>query len=137
MFGIYFSIYDVYEIEYLKKIEDFLVIEAEKALVEFKYGKGQRKTALQKYYEHINKYLTKLVEYQNHLETIGLSRNSYSRTDKDATFMHMKEDHMRNSQLKSGYNIQIGVSDEYILHLDIFNDRNDYNTLYSIYKYFF
>jgi hypothetical protein len=40
----------------------------------------------------------------------------------------MKEDHMRNSQLKPGYNVQIGVSDEYILHLDIFKDRSDNKT---------
>lgn len=43
--------------------------------------------------------------------------------------MHMKEDHMRNSQLKPGYNVQIGVSDEYILHMDISSERNDYKTL--------
>ncbi len=42
--------------------------------------------------------------------------------------MHMKEDHMRNSQLKPGYNVQIGVTDEYILHLDISSERNDYKT---------
>ena len=32
-------------------------------------------------------------------------RNSYSKTDKDATFMRMKEDHMRNGQLKPAYNV--------------------------------
>jgi len=36
-------------------------------------------------------------------------RNSYSKTDTDATFMHMKNDHMRNAQLKPGYNAQITV----------------------------
>ncbi|ETJ15891.1 transposase, partial [human gut metagenome] len=30
-------------------------------------------------------------------------------TDKDATFMRMKEDHMRNGQLKPAYNVQFGV----------------------------
>ena len=39
---------------------------------------------------------------------MGENRNSYSKTDHDATFMHMKEDHMRNGQLKPGYNIQVG-----------------------------
>jgi hypothetical protein len=46
----------------------------------------------------------------------------------------MKEDHMRNGQLKAGYNVQIGVSDEYILHLDIFQDRNDYQTFIPFLK---
>ena len=28
--------------------------------------------------------------------------------------MHMKDDHMRNAQLKPGYNVQIGVDSEYM-----------------------
>ena len=35
---------------------------------------------------------------------MGENRNSYSRIDHDATFMRMKEDHMRNGQLKPAYN---------------------------------
>lgn len=56
-------------------------------------------------------------------------RNSYSKTDKDATFMHMKDDHMRNAQLKPGYNVQIGVESEYITGIDIYTDRSDVATL--------
>lgn len=123
-----FEIYETYTIEYLASIKVFLETEIEKESTLFKYGKGQRKTQLQRDYEHIEEYLDKLIEYKNHLDTMGKDRNSYSRTDKDATFMHMKEDHMRNSQLKPGYNVQIGVSDEYILHLDISSERNDYKT---------
>ena len=52
-------------------------------------------------------------------------RNNYCKTDPDATFMHMKDDHMRNAQLKPGYNVQIGVDSEYIVAADIFQDRND------------
>lgn len=43
--------------------------------------------------------------------------------------MHMKEDHMRNSQLKPGYNIQIGVESEYIVGVGVYADRTDYGTL--------
>lgn len=125
---IYFEVYETYKIDYVASIKAFLEAEIEKESTEFKYGKGQRKTPLQRDYEHIEQYLDKLIEYKNHLETMGTDRNSYSRTDKDATFMHMKEDHMRNSQLKPGYNVQIGVSDEYILHLDVSSERNDYKT---------
>jgi transposase len=39
--------------------------------------------------------------------------------------MHMKEDHMRNSQLKPGYNMQIAVEGEYIVGLDISSERSD------------
>jgi len=50
------------------------------------------------------------MEYENHLKTIGNDRNSYAKTDPSATFMQMKENHMRNSQIKPGYNVQIGVA---------------------------
>ncbi len=56
-------------------------------------------------------------------------RNSFSKTDPDATFMHMKEDHMRNSQLKPGYNVQLAVEGEYITGLDISSERSDQLTL--------
>ncbi|NRT32205.1 transposase [Clostridium beijerinckii] len=56
-------------------------------------------------------------------------RNSYSKTDPDATFMHMKDDHMRNSQLKPAYNVQIAVESEYVTGVGIFDNRNDIATL--------
>lgn len=56
------------------------------------------------------------------------------KTDPDATFMHMKDEHMRNAQLKPGYNIQIGADSEYIVAADIFQDRNDIWTLVPFLK---
>ena len=56
-------------------------------------------------------------------------RNSFSKTDPDATFMHMKEDHMRNAQLKPGYNVQFGVEGEYITGVTVSADRSDQLTL--------
>jgi hypothetical protein len=41
-------------------------------------------------------------------------RNSYSKTDTDATFMRMKEDPMLNGQLKQAYNVQISINGQYI-----------------------
>ncbi len=120
------------ELDVIKRIEKLLIFiekEIEKHETEFVYGKGKHKTKLQKFYELLVEYKEKLNEYKEHLEIMGPNRNSYSRTDKGATFMRMKDDHMRNSQLKPGYNIQIGVSDEYILHMDISSERNDYKTL--------
>ncbi|MCP1312701.1 transposase, partial [Paenibacillus tyrfis] len=58
--------------------------------------------------------IPRLQKYEMHEEILG-NRNSYSKTDKDATFMRMKEDHMRNGQLKMGYNVQIGTENQFIL----------------------
>ncbi|MGG0174490.1 transposase, partial [Paenibacillus dokdonensis] len=58
--------------------------------------------------------LPRLKKYETQQEILG-SRNSYSKTDPDATFMRMKEDHMRNGQLKPGYNVQIGTENQFIL----------------------
>ena len=58
--------------------------------------------------------------YQETLAIIGEHRNSYSKTDHDATFMRMKEDHMKNGQLKPAYNVQMGVESEYILGIKLF-----------------
>ena len=126
--GIFFQVYETYDPEYLKRILDFLDAEVTRSEVSFVQGKGTRKTALQRDYEKISEYIMKLNEYEEYIDIIGTNRNSCARTDHDATFMHMKEDHMRNGQLKPGYNVQIGVSDEYILHLDVFQDRRDYQT---------
>ena len=52
------------------------------------------------------------------LTIIGADRNSNSKTDPDATFIRMKDDHMRNGSLKPGYNVQIGVNSEYITGIE-------------------
>lgn len=58
-------------------------------------------------------------------------RNSYSKTDTDATFMRMKEDHMRNGQLKPAYNLQISTHKQFILHYSIHPNPTDTKTLES------
>ncbi|MEL6988856.1 MAG: IS1182 family transposase [Bacteroidota bacterium] len=62
-------------------------------------------------------------------ERILRDRNSYSKTDPDATFMRMKDDHMRNGQLKAAYNWQISTSDQYIINYDIYQNPTDRLTL--------
>ena len=66
---------------------------------------------------------------------MGESRNSYSKTDPDSTFMRMKDDQMRNGQLKPAYNVQIAVNSEYITGIDVFSDRNDYGTFVPFLKH--
>lgn len=56
-------------------------------------------------------------------------RNSYSKTDHDATFMRMKEDHMRNGQLKPGYNLQLSTHNQFILHYSLHPNPTDTATL--------
>jgi hypothetical protein len=69
-----------------------------------------------------------LKKYEQQEKTLG-NRNSYSKTDPDATFMRMKEDHMLNGQLKPGYNWQISTENQYILGYTIHQTTNDTNTL--------
>ena len=59
-------------------------------------------------------FLPRLTKYEQQQATFG-DRNSYSKTDPDATFMRMKEDHMQNGQLKPGYNVQIGTENQFIV----------------------
>ena len=71
-----------------------------------------------------------LKKYEQQQKTLG-NRNSYSKTDPDATFMRMKEDHMLNGQLKPGYNWQISTQNQYILGYTIHQTTNDTTTLQS------
>ena len=68
-------------------------------------AKGPRRKAVEKVRDEM---LPKKAEYEGHPEKMG-DRNSYSKTDTDATFMRMKEDHMMNGQTKPGYNVQIST----------------------------
>ena len=97
--------------------------------IEFVYGKGKRKTVLQRQVETLEDYIEKQKMYLTYQEMIGEHRSSCSKTDSDATFMRMKDDHMKNGQLKPGYTVQIGVEAEYIVHVGIFSSANDVTTL--------
>lgn len=54
--------------------------------VEFVHGIGKRKTVLQKSIESLESYIDKLKEYTKKIHVCG-DRNSYSKTDPDATFI--------------------------------------------------
>ena len=115
-------------VDYVSKIIDKLNDLKEKHSIEFVYGKGKRKSKLQKYLEKLEDFIEKQSKYDEY-NGIFNGRNSFSKTDKDATFMHMKEDHMQNGQLKPGYNIQIDVEGEYIVGVDVSSERSDQLTL--------
>ncbi len=69
-----------------------------------------------------------LERYEQQSEVLN-NRNSFSKTDPDATFMRMKEDHMLNGQLKPGYNLQLSTNDQFILNYSLHPNTNDINTL--------
>jgi transposase len=71
-----------------------------------------------------------LDRYKNQQKILN-NRNSYSKTDTDATFMRMKEDHMRNGQLKPAYNLQISTNKQFVLHYSIHPNPTDTKTLES------
>jgi transposase len=112
----------------LEQIQVFFEKERQEKNIDFVSGKGKRKSSLQRDVETLDELLARQGKYTKY-ETTFRGRNSFSKTDEDATFMHMKEDHMRNSQLKPGYNVQIGVEGEYIVGIDISEERSDQLTL--------
>ncbi len=63
-------------------------------------------------------------------------RNSFSKTDHDATFMRMKGDHMSNSQLKAGYNVQLSTHNQFIVNYSQHSDPADTKTLIAHLKEF-
>ena len=94
----------------------------------FVHGRGKRKTQLQRDIEQLSEMIARQSKYEGYNHTFK-GRNSFSKTDPDATFMHMKDDHMRNAQLKPGYNVQLAVEGEYIVGVDIGSERSDQLTL--------
>ncbi len=70
----------------------------------------------------------KMKEYEEKLEIVG-DRSSYSKTDKDATFMRMKEDAMNNGQTKPGYNVQIATENQFITNYGLYWRPTDQGTL--------
>jgi transposase len=75
------------------------------------------------------KWPASLKKYDEQERLMGKKRNSYSKTDTDATFMRMKEDHMRNGQLKPAYNVQISTNNQFIASYSIHQNTTDTNTL--------
>jgi transposase len=90
--------------------------------------KESDKKAKKKLSELQQEYLPRLEKYENQLDTLE-NRNSFSKTDTDATFMRMKEDHMKNGQLKSAYNPQISTENQFITHYSVHQTPGDTTTL--------
>ena len=133
LYGIKLIYKDKIKMKHVKKLRKKLYTLKKSEGLEFVHGCGKRKTPLQKSIEKLEEYLSKFKEYNQKVYTCG-DRNSYSKTDIDATFMRMKEDAMKNGQLKPAYNVQHGVDSEYITWLTVGPQPTDTNTLIPFLK---
>ena len=114
--------------KHVKQLLKTLRLMAEKNEIEFVSGRGHRKEQLQRDIEDLKAALEKIKEYETKLHRCG-RRNSYSKTDHDATFMHMKDDHMMNGQLKPAFNVQHAVNSGFIVAVGIYPNPTDVLTL--------
>ena len=124
--NINYSILKYPNIEYMIKIDEAL----ENWLKEKEYiRKGRGKHEIAKLCDELKKSAVKMWEYAIQ-EDILEDRNSFSKTDPDATFMHMKYDYYNHTNVfKPGYNVQIGVNNGYIAYQYLSSDPNDIKTL--------
>ena len=131
LYGIQIVHGDTVKMKHVKRLRRKLYALKQEENIDFVHGIGKRKSPLQKSIETLKSYLDRLKGYTKKLHICG-KRNSYSKTDPDATFMRMKEDHMLNGQLKPAYNVQIAVENYFIVHGYVSSDRTDYNTLIPV-----
>lgn len=69
----------------------------------------------------------KIKQYEDQKKELG-DRNSMSKSDEDATFMRMKEDHMGNGQLKPAFNTQISTEEGFVTNYTIHQTTTDTTT---------
>ena len=116
----------------VQKVDDIISdydkkIEASLDAAERKTLRSKRKFPKQARKQMVD-FIVRKQKYQRDFEIFG-ARNSYSKTDPDATFMRMKDDYMKNGQLKAGYNIQIATEGQYALAYSLFSNPTDTRTL--------
>ena len=133
LYGIRIVHGDTVKMKHVKRLRKKLYALKQEENIVFVHGIGKRKTQLQKSVETLEDYLDRLKGYTKKLHICG-KRNSYSKTDPDATFMRMKEDAMENGQLKPAFNLQHGVDSEYIVWLTIGPQPTDTTTLIPFLK---
>ncbi len=114
-----------YAVDYLELAQKQLLEATGVSGSDFVHGSGRRKTAVQRLYERIDESRRKLKQYRQSVDICGEKRNSYSKSDHDATFMRVKKDYMGNDQLLPAYNVQMGVCDGYIAVYDVFQYAAD------------
>ena len=117
--GIRFEKREVYAVDYVEELLLQYRMATSLDITKFVTGRGHHKTIHQRHYQEMEGYLERLKTYAKHIEICGESRNSYAKTDHDATFMRIKRDYMGNDQLLPAYNVQAAICDEYIAVIDV------------------
>lgn len=102
--------------------------ELDQKIAEFNTRIDELNKSQKKQVKELAKHAQKLGEYEQHLDKME-NRNSYSKSDPDATFMRMKDDHLGNGQLKPGYNLQISTENQVVTNFSIHQRPNDTGTL--------
>lgn len=93
----------------------------------------KEKSEVHKQKKQFDNFAQRKIRYEEQLVIMGV-RNSFSKTDHDATFMRMKEDHMLNGQLKPGYNIQLATENQFALAYDCYPNPTDTRTFIPFLK---
>lgn len=96
--------------------------------IEIVYEKGKKKSLVQRYYDKLLDYAIKLIEYEENLYICG-ARNSYSKTDYDATMMNTKYDYYNQTGVSNPcYNIQHGLSGGLAMNVGVYQTPGDTKT---------
>lgn len=111
-----------------KEIDSSAIKEAV-AQIDQKLAQMPKNKQLKKVKKFLEKDALPRMEKYEQQELVLKERRSYSKTDPDATFMRMKEDHMKNGQLKPGYNVQIGTENQFVTGYSIHQNPGDTTTL--------
>lgn len=123
-----FSIITEPDPKYLAEIAATIARFAEERNIEFVYGRGHRKSKAQKLFDWADKLFDDSLRFYIQHDLLD-GKNSCSKTDPDAAFLHMKYDYYCNTGVfKPGYNIQFGVSSQFIREIYVSTDANDMNT---------
>jgi len=120
--------------QHIPNTPDFEAIDADKIedtinqINEALQGKTIDKKIKQKLHYAKKNWPNNMAKYEQQ-EAILKGRNSYSKTDTDATFMRMKDDHMQNGQLKPAYNVQASTNNQYLTNYTLAQTTADTSTL--------
>jgi hypothetical protein len=108
----------------LSQVLESKLQEVQQALVENPDNKPLKKAAklLEK------DFLPRARKYEDQERKLA-GRNSYSKTDPEATFMRLKDDPLGNGQLKAAYNVQLGTENQFVVGFSLHQQAGDANCL--------
>ena len=112
--------------EYLENLEKQI---KETGIPEEKLKRGCRKPEIIRLRDEVKKLVEKWENNETKLKIMGEDRNSYSKTDPDATFMHPKDDPTNKGPLRAEYNVQFAVNSQYITGISLFSNPADCQTM--------